>query len=353
MYNLVIIILGIGIIQSVIFALLVSHKQPKSLSHKVLFVWFFVFAIHFLSILLVDFSPSKIFLILAKNFILLYGPLLWLYSYTVYTNNLSRKQLYHLLPFLVFTLTNLFIGAQATFWEIPLVISKLTSILIYPSYTIVWTNRQIGKLKASRSDNFIFETRWIKLIAFLMLVNGCIGLLHVSADITLILEFSELIDILTYVIMMTIMGYYGLKLGVVFPARNKDNTTPRKSYKHSPLSSEEKQIITYKIKTFFEENTLYLDHSFSLNVLSTFLELPKHHLSEVINTEMQSTFYDLVNGKRITYAISRMDSMDSDNITFEGLGYESGFSTKSAFYHHFKIHTGKTPGKFKAEMRPD
>ena len=72
-----------------------------------------------------------------------------------------------------------------------------------------------------------------------------------------------------------------------------------------------------------------------------------------MNAGMGRTFYDVVNGKRIEYAIERLRDQSDGQITMEGLGYDAGFSTKSAFYHHFKAHTGKTPGQFKGEIRPD
>ena len=69
---------------------------------------------------------------------------------------------------------------------------------------------------------------------------------------------------------------------------------------------------------------------------------------------MNSTFYDLVNRRRIDYALHRIQNTeDSEALTLEALGYESGFNTKSAFYRHFKFYTGKTPGQAKKEKRPD
>jgi len=65
---------------------------------------------------------------------------------------------------------------------------------------------------------------------------------------------------------------------------------------------------------------------------------------------MGTTFYDIVNAKRIQHAIHRLTEGSAKSITLEGLGYECGFSTKSAFFHHFKHFTGKTPGKFRSEL---
>ena len=108
-----------------------------------------------------------------------------------------------------------------------------------------------------------------------------------------------------------------------------------------------------KINQFFANTDEYLNPEFSLTQLSERVGIPKHHLSEIINLDMGTTFYDIVNAKRIQHAVLRMSDGSVKYITLEGLGYECGFNTKSAFYHHFKNFTGKTPGNFKKEIRLD
>ena len=127
----------------------------------------------------------------------------------------------------------------------------------------------------------------------------------------------------------------------------------RKAYVTSPLASQEVESKKQKIQQFFADSQDYLKPDFSLTILSKKLAIPRHHLSELINQEMGSSFYDLVNEHRIKHAIQLMKAGKDANITLEALGYDCGFNTKSAFYHHFKQFTGKTPGQFRKEIRPD
>ncbi len=132
-----------------------------------------------------------------------------------------------------------------------------------------------------------------------------------------------------------------------------DSLIKENKYKNSPLNIDGVSDTIQMIETFFNTSNLYLNPDFSLSELSTQLNTPKHHLSQVINIGMDTTFYDIVNAKRIESAISLLNSNKVSNITFEALGYDVGYNSKSSFYHHFKRHTGKTPRQYKLEFCSD
>ena len=194
------------------------------------------------------------------------------------------------------------------------------------------------------------ETSWIKLLAVLLLMRISIGIIHMLLEIFFDIKFSRVLDEAIYVAQLTVMGYYGLKLGMVYePGKNQPKTI-KKSYRHSPLKAEERMVLKNEIIRFFNETDDYLQPGFSLAALSEALHKPRHYLSETINSEMNSTFYDLVNTKRIEFVLQQLKNNVHEKVTVETLGYDAGFNTKSAFYHHFKKHTGKTPGQYKSQI---
>ncbi len=358
MHNSLLIILGIGLIQSTIFALLTLQKKHKSVSDWILFFWFFSFCIHFGSIIMVELDNNLLYLALAKNLLLLYGPFLWLYTYRSYSgfsrNSLGLQSL-HFLPFMALTISGLVMNINGSHtYEVVLVSVKLVSLILYPVYTLYWLKHKSDSLKTERADDFVTFSNWLRAIAYLILFTGCLGLIHVLGDITLLISFSEVLDIFTYVVIITIMGYLGLKHGIMINTGIREDASLKKSYSSSPLTTSEKKNLQLEITNYLDTTEDYLDHEFTLSTLSDKLNTPKHHLSQVINSEMNSTFYDLVNRRRIDYALHRIQNTeDSEALTLEALGYESGFNTKSAFYRHFKFYTGKTPGQAKKEKRPD
>ncbi|RMZ50727.1 AraC family transcriptional regulator [Flavobacteriaceae bacterium PRS1] len=356
MQNRLIILSGIGIIQSILFSLLLAQKKNKKFSDWILISWFLIFSIHLLLLIVLKNNPSNLIMVLSKTVSLLHGPFFLFYTKGVFNQRLVKKELLHLLPFLLFTITIFLINQEASLiWEILLLITKILSLVIYPIYVIWWLNRKLLLLKTSRADNFILESTWVKTIAIILLSNATIGIIHVLVNILFNVQFYDILDIMFYVMIITIIGFYGIKFGIVFEQDIPVRTTSekKKRYKNSPLKREETKMMRKRIDNFFEETNHYLNPDFSLSKLSSSLNIPKHHLSKIINLDIGSTFYDIVNAKRIQHAVQRISEQSDKNITLEGLGYECGFNTKASFFYHFKRYIGKTPGQFKSEMSID
>ncbi|MFY0603073.1 MAG: helix-turn-helix domain-containing protein [Flavobacteriaceae bacterium] len=219
----------------------------------------------------------------------------------------------------------------------------------YPIVTLLILKTEIEKQKIERSDDYASKLKWIKIVAYLLLISASLLVLHVTTTTTFNIPFNKQIDIIRFIIITIIIGYFGLKFGVFFSVVNEIKKTG-KSYKHSPLKEEEKKNVKAKINAFFLISNEYLETTFSLDTLSKVLDIPKHYLSEIISTELDSSFYELVNSNRVQYAQKKIKDTDSENLTLEAIGYESGFNSKSAFFRHFKKYTGKTPRQYKLEI---
>jgi len=344
---------GIGIILSALFALLILQKKQKSLSDFVLLFWFLMFASHLALIWTAIYYPESPAIPLAKSFSLIHGPLLYIYTQSLSKARLSISQLPHLLPFISISLISLIISPQGGLeWELLLLIGKSLSLFAYPIYVLFWLRKNLEDFKQSRADNFLLDSLWIKRLCWIFIIYALLGLIHVLAELIFQLQFSILMDLIFYVGIISMIGYFGLRFQVVFEALEVGESS-HKSYANSPLSTKEIDLKKQQVEKFFAERKDYLEPDFSLSKLSEKLDIPRHHLSELINQKMGSSFYDLVNERRIRHAIELMKAGKDTAITLEALGYDCGFNTKSAFYHHFKDFTGKTPGQFRKEIRSD
>ncbi|MDY8134451.1 helix-turn-helix domain-containing protein [Aquimarina sp. 2201CG5-10] len=355
MSNVFAIISGIGAIQSILFALLIVLKKKRKLPDWILIFWFLVFAIHLLIGINKRLHPSDAMEILIMTIGLLHAPFFLLYTKSIFNQELRKIDQLHFLPFLIFLIISFFIPKTSELqWEITTLFAKLISLTFYPLYILYAYNKKLDFLKNNKADSSILELSWIRIIAFLFLISTGISIIRLTTELMVGVRYFEIWDVLRYVILVTVIGFYGLKYGMVYrPEVPSESIIEEKKYKHSPLKNKEMTVYRNMIDHFFQENDAYLHPDFSLAVLSTSVDIPKHHLSQIINSEMNTTFYDLVNTKRVTYATNRIKEGKNQNLTLEGLGYESGFNSKSAFFHHFKKITGKTPGQFKKEISTD
>ena len=101
-----------------------------------------------------------------------------------------------------------------------------------------------------------------------------------------------------------------------------------------------------KINDYLDKEEPYVHPNFTINELAVALKVPVHHLSYCLNTLMNVKFTSLRTQLRIQYASKLLDSGQADELSMDGIGKKSGFSTRSNFYNAFKTETGMTPSEY-------
>jgi len=349
MSNSLIIILSIGFIQAWIFILLLFQKKQKQKSDWFLMGWFMLFSSHLVFMYFFE-GASKIHMVITKIIGLLNGPFLLLYARFVFNISFKSRDFIHFSTFIAFLLCAFLINEKHNLiYEGTLISAKIISLFVYALYVRLWLIKKLKSIKKLRADNFYIDTQWISVAALMLLIYSIIRTIHFFTHFAFNIHFSSEIDVLMYVVIFTIIGFYGLKFKVVYDTL-LDVKPSKSEYKNSPLKKEDIRIYKNQIDDFFNTNDDYLNADFSLGQLSTKLKIPKHYLSEIINLEMGTTFYDIINAKRIQTAIRLLHSGNAKNITFEALGYDVGYNSKSSFFYHFKKITGKTPRQYALEI---
>ncbi|MDF2177949.1 helix-turn-helix domain-containing protein [Aliiglaciecola sp. CAU 1673] len=121
-------------------------------------------------------------------------------------------------------------------------------------------------------------------------------------------------------------------------------------YFHSSLSETAANEIAKQIENCLGEHKLYLNDKLTLSDLAAVLELRSHILSQVINQQMHSNFYKLINGYRVQHAIGLIEDKKL-SWSLERIALESGFSNRVTFSKAFKEITGGTASDYKKQVR--
>jgi len=118
-------------------------------------------------------------------------------------------------------------------------------------------------------------------------------------------------------------------------------------YEYSSLS--ERDIARHKdnLINYLEEEKPYIDPDLQLQNLADYLGIPSYQLSQIINTELQQNFYELINSLRIAEAKHRLVDPAKQHITILAIAFDIGFNSKSTFNTAFKKYTKMTPSQFK------
>ena len=98
-----------------------------------------------------------------------------------------------------------------------------------------------------------------------------------------------------------------------------------------------------------KEQKPYLDCELTLEKMSRMMGVSENELTRLLNHDMETNFYKLVNDYRIETVLAKLEDSDHRRFTIMASAYESGFNSKSAFYRIFKAYTRMTPGEFLAK----
>ncbi len=126
--------------------------------------------------------------------------------------------------------------------------------------------------------------------------------------------------------------------------------------KSAPLAKESPEVqltqedpffeLVSKINEYLNKEAPYINPDFTINEMAVALKVPVHHLSYCLNTLMNVKFTSLRTQLRIKYATNLLDAGQADELSMDGIGKKSGFSTRSNFYNAFKTETGMTPSEY-------
>ena len=331
----------------------------------------------------------------------LIGPLLYWYIRSVLTDNhrLKRRDLWHLLPMIVFFLAAIphtfiswsdkveaateavkDVGYMQTYTATVLdqifsvsaiYLSRPILVLGYTLWSIVLLCRYSMQQKVSKVfARQYFMTKWLCLLLgflLIMVVTHIWLIVRVFA-----MDFSELFFTLNILRILSVTGLMGLLISPFFfpsilyglprfpgsptaletqegnPAMNDDEER-RKNATH--FETEYLLSIHQKADSCMKKDQPYLQPDFNLAHLSVHTQIPVHHLSYFFREEKKQHFNDYRNEWRINHAKTLIKKGKADEFTLETIGLLSGFSTRNTFLTTFKKVEGVSPGTFVSNLK--
>jgi len=104
-----------------------------------------------------------------------------------------------------------------------------------------------------------------------------------------------------------------------------------------------------KLLNYMKTNKPYLKSDLKISELADALSVPYYHLSQLINKEFSTNFYDFINNYRVEEA-KKLLIEDSRNFKILAIAFEVGFNSKATFNRVFKNLTNHTPSEFKEKF---
>lgn len=129
--------------------------------------------------------------------------------------------------------------------------------------------------------------------------------------------------------------------------RMASHRSTKRKYQKSGLTSE--QLVEYKnrLEQIMTSRQLFLRSDLTLPKLAEELGCSVNHLSQVINSGFNVSFFDYLARFRIEHAKVLLSTFDGQNGAVLDVAFSVGFNSNSAFYAAFKKCVGQTPAQYR------
>ena len=336
---LIVVLSGLGVFHGFFIAILLwSYKGPALLSNRLLSLLMIILSLRIGKSVVMEFTEglNTLYIYAGLCLLLFIGPLFLLYCKSVIfkEQSIARSSLIHFLPGLFFLL--LTVPFQLTgFQNLPEAIAILLFVIFYVhllAYLLVARRQYIRKGINNTSKEI---SNWLNILFF--------GLLSIWSVYVLNLFEDQIPYILAPVV------YSATVYLITYLAISRNYIRAVNSIKYQTTSISEAEIITIyaEMEKAMQEQQLWLNPKFSLDLLSRHLKAHTQKISLVINTRAGCNFNEYVNRYRVRHAITLMDNPKTALHTIASISFDSGFNSLSSFNHAFKKLTGKTPSAYR------
>ena len=363
--------------QGLFISVLIFHKYFRLYPNRFLAALMLVFSFTLFHVYL-DEKPFYDKLIIRQILpaaIFLLSPLHFLYSkYLIHRPQRIKKPEYlHFLPALMLTIygllqsLNLIAPSNFLYENVKSGFIPFNWLYIFYSFfyylltikILIWYSKRIRDV-FSNIDKL--KLSWLKTITYVALAGHLIFLAENILSV-LDLNFSEfLISSIISALYIYSMGYLGIlksdvlsdsgveEITATLQEEHSDSEGIGLKYQRSGLKID--QALAYKdeLLKLMEDEQLYKDSNLTLRQLADSLSITPHHLSEIINSQLNKNFYDFINSYRVNQVIEDMSNDSKQHFTLLAIGLDAGFNSKTSFNTIFKKHTGKTPSEFRSQL---
>lgn len=215
-------------------------------------------------------------------------------------------------------------------------------LYVYPIYHLLKT--YFNHKKINQQWFFAPERRW--LFVFLGF-KFFILILWLFKNILEIRDTWDNVGAALETLNIYVLNFFILKDGLLPIFKEK---AIAKKYQKSSLSKSQMKRILEKLTNEMAINQPYLNPKLTLKILASTINVSPHHLSQVLNEELQQTYYEWIATYRVNAAKKILAAKEYNHYKLEEIGKLAGFNSRSVFYKAFKKIEGCSPSEFKEKL---
>jgi AraC-like DNA-binding protein len=372
----------IGISQSLFVSLVIFTKSRKQGSDWVLFAWLLTISFKLLVLLLSlhreEYFDAQFSIGLVP---LTFGPFLFLYTkYLIYRKFFFRSKDYvHFIPFVLLTALYFMFFQGKMVFDSHLIIERdgylvariLYSIAFVASvvYYTLATLYLLRRYQTNISDRFSYfssenKLGWVYFLTFFFVLTHAsfviMGVYNVWVKEQVFNVY--LISDVCLTFLAFSVSYFGIKQPYLFKVipdlngpkaqieEDDEEEESKEKYRQSTLQDAIKAEYIEKLYRHMDTERPFLNPELTVQDLSKQLNIPRHHLTEILNNDIGKNFFNFINEYRVNEVKKRLLDSKYSHLTIVAIAFDSGFNSKSTFNSIFKQYTDMTPTKWRSEQ---
>ena len=204
-------------------------------------------------------------------------------------------------------------------------------------------------IKNTYSDLDMLQIRWLWYLIWgviPMVVVWGLDLIQIATAGTGSSTFSSLtwFFMIAFIYFISFRAYQQKNLLENIPQLSEEKGKEGPPKKSDP---QEHLKLGRELTSYMESSEIYLRENLTLYELSRAINVSPRLISACINQNFRNNFTEWVNSFRVEAAIFKLKDSSFSHLSIEGIGQESGFTSRSAMYAAFKKQTGHSPGYFR------
>lgn len=257
-------------------------------------------------------------------------------------------------------------------------VTMLLCVLLFVAQVILYWQKafKIYKLEIRRTMQQFSSLQGrsllvLKLLLVLVLANLVFSIVRTfncwfwqsQVEITVMANILEYTILLSFLFIMfhgtlpvPVSGAVHTKIDDPQPTKNSDtNVAPTQvakspKYAKTQLDSQFRKRVMTKLLNKENVTQLALNSSISLAKFSEAIGEKPYYVTQILNQDLQTNFYEFITEHRIQYVMSQLS--ESSELTILDIALTAGFNSKSTFNTAFKKQTGLTPSQYRKQIPP-
>jgi AraC-like DNA-binding protein len=227
-------------------------------------------------------------------------------------------------------------------------------LAIIPGYFSVVSLLILQRYRRSLPHHFSYTERinlnWLRGVVFSYIVLFAVLYWFIRYNITHQVSIETLFAVVGtfmtgYVFFMGYFGFRQTTLLAVAPTAASEEL-PKTGYANTGLTVTMAEVLHQKLIGVMAVERPYLDEELTLTGLAQQLNISTNHLSQVINQQAGTNFFNFVNAYRVTEMKLRLKDPAFSHYSILAIGIHCGFKSKSSMNKVFKEMTGMTPSEY-------